>query len=730
MDIKKIDDKPMVIHTKKKSKLHIHESKEGVVKGKNVYMKQKVEEAQENDKSIHPNSYDKGNNRSRFRRIKDRFDSQNSSIKIKDSSLHIRAAGNMLYVRGLGELGANAMADQIEGGNEIRDAAYIAHTILTPAEDMAKASFKYSKEAMEKAGREYIKRKIKKQDISKKLVKDRIKKVIKKTAQKTASDTVKETSKEATKEVARTAATISAQIAAEAAAEVTTEVVVETTGATVGTVAGPEGTLLGLAAGTMIGKEVGKEVGRGIEKADAKATIRLRKLKWFIDKTKAEEEQKDSLLKMIRDVVIRDFIMKIKTIRTQTIIWAAFFLIVVVNTAIPVVATLGIIYNSPLAVFFPSPDSEHEDIRSVLSSYYMDFNKQIIALEEGGNTVTYQNTKNGAPVSNYNDTLMVYMVLYSDGEAGYVMDDKGKKNLKKIFDEMNYVDDSSTTTEKTCGDSIGEVWTTAYCPCSICCGPYANGITASGKKATAKHTIAVDAYKPIVPMGTKLIIEGVEYTVEDTGDLNAHGNDIDVYFATHAEALKWGRKKVEAYLAEGNTNKVTVTTSGTTVHNLTYKDYINNKKLNEEQEKMLTEMMDSELWDEYYSGAAGEAVAKLALSKVGCKYDQDRRMQEGYYDCSSLVYRLYKEVGIELPTVADTQGYYCFENAMLVNKEDLKPGDLIFYSYEEKGCFRNISHVAIYVGEGKMVHAAGKSRGVVLDPLRDGNVVFYARPYK
>ena len=136
MDIKKIDDRPMVIHTKKKSKLHIHESKEGVVKGKNVYMKQKVEEAQKNDKSIHPNSYDKGNNRSRFRRIKDRFDSQNSSIKIKDSSLHIRGAGNMLYVRGLGELGANAMADQIEGGNEIRDAAYIAHTILTPAEDI------------------------------------------------------------------------------------------------------------------------------------------------------------------------------------------------------------------------------------------------------------------------------------------------------------------------------------------------------------------------------------------------------------------------------------------------------------------------------------------------------------------------------------------------------------------------------------------------------------------
>ena len=56
---------------------------------------------------------------------------------------------------------------------------------------------------------------------------------------------------------------------------------------------------------------------------------------------------------------------------------------------------------------------------------------------------------------------------------------------------------------------------TAYCPCAICCGPYANGITASGKVAAAKHTIAVDAYNPVVPMGTKVIIEGTEYTVED-----------------------------------------------------------------------------------------------------------------------------------------------------------------------------------------------------------------------
>jgi cell wall-associated NlpC family hydrolase len=152
--------------------------------------------------------------------------------------------------------------------------------------------------------------------------------------------------------------------------------------------------------------------------------------------------------------------------------------------------------------------------------------------------------------------------------------------------------------------------------------------------------------------------------------------------------------------------------------------------LSDEEEKLLTDMMDSDLWKEYYSSGIGQAVAELAMTKVGCHYSQDRRMEEGYYDCSSLVLRLYREVGIELPNVASTQGKYCYQNAMIINKEDLQPGDLIFYSYKKNGEFKNISHVAIYVGDGKMVHAANESRGVVIDTLRTGSVVFYARPYQ
>ena len=404
-----------------------------------------------------------------------------------------------------------------------------------------------------------------------------------------------------------------------------------------------------------------------------------------------------------------------------------FFVIAIAG--IIVVAILAVIYHSPLAIFFPLPDTGYDNPRTVLSEYCRDFNSGITALEEQGYTVTYQNSEDGVPVSNFNDTLMVYMVKYGTGQAAYVMDDEGKKHLKEVFDAMNYYDKSSSKTEIPAGKSLGEVVTTGYCNCSLCCGKWAGGHTASGTVPRADHTLAVDAHSPKVPMGTKIVMNGKTYKVEDTGNFARYGTDFDIYFGSHAAAQAWGKRKVEAFLAEGNENTVEVTVSGTLVHNLTYKDYLELDKLTEEQKDWLESMMDDDIQENFAADTGGQAVAELAMTKIGCRYSQDKRYQEGYYDCSSLVQRLYKEAGITLPATASTQGKYCYDNAMIINKKQLKPGDLIFYSYEENGEFRNISHVAIYVGDGKMVHAANPSRGVVLDPLRTNSVVFYARPY-
>ena len=78
---------------------------------------------------------------------------------------------------------------------------------------------------------------------------------------------------------------------------------------------------------------------------------------------------------------------------------------------------------------------------------------------------------------------------------------------------------------------------TAYCSCAKCCGKV-TGRTASGTSAKAGQTVAASGQ---FAFGTKLNINGKEYTVEDRGGA-IQGNRIDIYMNSHAEALAWGVK--------------------------------------------------------------------------------------------------------------------------------------------------------------------------------------------
>lgn len=84
--------------------------------------------------------------------------------------------------------------------------------------------------------------------------------------------------------------------------------------------------------------------------------------------------------------------------------------------------------------------------------------------------------------------------------------------------------------------NLGNFKISAYCHCAKCCGK-SNGITATGTKVAANRTIAVDPR--VIPLGSKVIIDGNTYVAEDTGGA-IKGNRIDMYFATHQEALNWG----------------------------------------------------------------------------------------------------------------------------------------------------------------------------------------------
>lgn len=82
---------------------------------------------------------------------------------------------------------------------------------------------------------------------------------------------------------------------------------------------------------------------------------------------------------------------------------------------------------------------------------------------------------------------------------------------------------------------------TAYCPCSHCCGEYADGITASGHQIVQGDRFAAADRR--YGFGTALIIPGYNGSapvkVLDRGGA-IKGDKLDVFFNTHQEALEWG----------------------------------------------------------------------------------------------------------------------------------------------------------------------------------------------
>lgn len=81
-------------------------------------------------------------------------------------------------------------------------------------------------------------------------------------------------------------------------------------------------------------------------------------------------------------------------------------------------------------------------------------------------------------------------------------------------------------------------------PC--CCGQWAGGNTASGVPPTPNHTVASNT----LPFGTRLLIDGQEYTVEDRGDSNMDAFWIDIFVTSHEEANRRGMYKSEVYIID------------------------------------------------------------------------------------------------------------------------------------------------------------------------------------
>ncbi|MDD7353364.1 MAG: C40 family peptidase [Peptoniphilaceae bacterium] len=107
---------------------------------------------------------------------------------------------------------------------------------------------------------------------------------------------------------------------------------------------------------------------------------------------------------------------------------------------------------------------------------------------------------------------------------------------------------------------------------------------------------------------------------------------------------------------------------------------------------------------------AGKVISS-AESKLGSTYVYGDTGKEGY-DCSGLVYSIYNdELGISIPRSSVSQSTF----GKQVSKSDLQEGDLVFFNTTGNG----VSHVGIYVGDGKFIHASSGQGKVMTSSLTE-----------
>lgn len=111
----------------------------------------------------------------------------------------------------------------------------------------------------------------------------------------------------------------------------------------------------------------------------------------------------------------------------------------------------------------------------------------------------------------------------------------------------------------------------------------------------------------------------------------------------------------------------------------------------------------------FISKSQGAALVATAKTLIGVPYVFGGTSSAGF-DCSGLLQYVFKMNGLTIPRLADEQ----YNLGRAAEIKHLSPGDLVFFSTYAKG----VSHVGLYVGNGKFLHASS-SRGVIISNLSD-----------
>ncbi len=405
---------------------------------------------------------------------------------------------------------------------------------------------------------------------------------------------------------------------------------------------------------------------KGKDRKDRAAAFRL--LSYATDKF-SQEEQKDSLVKVAKDLVLG----KIKAVAANAFLSIGAALLPVLIPVFIMVLIITLLFNSPFSILLPKL-SEEPGAVEVLAEYTEDFRESVQEeLADPGRgdetELIYEDYEGDGEPDNMADILMVYMVKHGFGDTATVMTQKNKKALKDTFDEMTALNISYRT----------EIVEQSY----------------EEEDFYGNVTIKTEE--------VEIKIKEVRITLLTSEDIISTG----IFTEEETEILRYLMSPEILESIEGLTGGYGSPGAGS---------------LTPEEAERLN-----------LGGDTGSQAVKNALARLGKPYSQAKRDSGDYYDCSSLTYYSYKEAGVTLSyhgsNTAASQGQLLSDRGCEVDYEDIQPGDLIFYSFTRNGRYRNISHVAVYAGNGYLVDASSSKGCVVFRPVYStGKIVMCGRP--
>jgi cell wall-associated NlpC family hydrolase len=114
-----------------------------------------------------------------------------------------------------------------------------------------------------------------------------------------------------------------------------------------------------------------------------------------------------------------------------------------------------------------------------------------------------------------------------------------------------------------------------------------------------------------------------------------------------------------------------------------------------------------------------EEIVKTARSFIDVPYLWGGSLSDSGFDCSGLTMTVYKLNGLNLPRSSREQ----YEAGYPVEQNHLLKGDLVFFSTSG---VNKVTHVGVYMGEGRFIHASGKGKNIRVDDL---SKTYYKKRY-